>query len=232
MTAHAVADFCRSRAATAPSLIGQRFGRLVVQSKSENIGGRSAFLCICDCGTEKAIRRLNLTSGDIKSCGCLKRDVEAWSPACGAANRVHGQGGKKVKTSEYVCWGNLIKRCTNPKATDFRYWGGRGIVVCDRWRYGEFGLSGFECFFADMGRRPSPVYSIDRRDNDGNYEPGNCRWATRSEQQKNKRPIKLTRAQAEEIRAIADAHNHVDIAMLFGISTSTVRDVLLRRTWA
>ncbi|HEX7893188.1 MAG TPA: hypothetical protein VF447_03285 [Terriglobales bacterium] len=85
-------------------------------------------------------------------------------------------------TREYRAWAGMIQRCTNPKHARWADWGGRGITVCERWR-------SFENFYADMGNRPSPAHSLDRfPDNDGNYEPGNVRWATRSEQQLNKRP--------------------------------------------
>ena len=86
----------------------------------------------------------------------------------------------------------MINRCENPNASYFKHYGGRGIKVCDRWRYGENGMSGFECFLADMGARPSMMHSIDRINNDGNYEPGNCRWATGQEQAVNRRIIRLS----------------------------------------
>jgi len=83
---------------------------------------------------------------------------------------------------EYRIWSGIKQRCLNPKIPWWKNYGGRGIQVCERW------LQSYKAFLADMGRRPAPHLSIDRRDNDGNYEPGNCRWATRSEQQRNKRP--------------------------------------------
>jgi hypothetical protein len=86
-------------------------------------------------------------------------------------------------TPEYRTWTGMKERCYNPSADSYKNYGGRGITVCDRWR------DDFPAFYADMGPRPSENHSLDRRDTDGNYEPENCRWATRSEQQKNKRPM-------------------------------------------
>ena len=85
------------------------------------------------------------------------------------------------QTPEHVIWCHVMERCTNPKSADWANYGGRGITICDRWR------SSFTAFLADMGQRPSPTHSIDRKNNDGNYEPGNCRWATLSEQHRNRR---------------------------------------------
>lgn len=95
----------------------------------------------------------------------------------------HGQS----RTGLYRIWGGMIDRCTHTGRPYSKHYVDRGIAVCSRWRNGEGGLTGFECFAHDMGQRPSPDHSIDRIDNDGNYEPSNCRWATRSQQQRNKR---------------------------------------------
>ena len=120
------------------------------------------WLCQCDCGKEVIVRGASLTTGNTKSCGCLT-----------TANAVtHG----KSRTDEYKAWGTMLQRCTNPRATGFDRWGGRGITVCERWR------RSFENFLVDLGPKPSPQHSIDRINNDGNYEPGNCRWATKQEQ--------------------------------------------------
>lgn len=127
--------------------------------------------CICDCGTERTIERGKW--GKTKSCGCLQRETVATR---NRQSRTHGMS----KTKTYRVWVAMIQRCTDPNATGYANWGGRGITVCERWRHS------FEAFLADMGERPEGC-SIDRIDNGGNYEPGNVRWATALEQTQNRR---------------------------------------------
>jgi hypothetical protein len=129
--------------------------------------------------------------GSIRSCGCLAREVRA--QLCKtrehiAAITTHGHACYGTVTTEYRSWEGMLGRCHNKNHRDYKNWGGRGIAVCDRWRFGENGKSGFECFLEDMGLKPSPKHSIDRwPNNDGNYEHGNCRWVTEEEQQNNRR---------------------------------------------
>lgn len=151
---------------------GLRYGRLLVTGSYERrkvCGATRIFwACQCDCGKSVAIMGLLLGNGNTRSCGCLKLDLAT----------THDMS----HTPEYRTWAGMIQRCTNPKTKRFPDYGGRGIKICDRWLV-------FENFYADMGDRPSSGHSLDRYpDNDGNYEPGNCRWATRSQQQLNKRP--------------------------------------------
>jgi hypothetical protein len=153
-------------------LENKRFGRLTVLKRDINSVKRiPKWICQCDCGVVKSIKGSSLTTGVTKSCGCLQ---------IGSAEK-HGASKKGQRTVEYDTWLRIKDRCYNARNKHFKNYGGRGIVVCDRW------LESFENFLEDMGLRPCN-YSIDRfPNNDGNYEPSNCRWATKKEQEKNKR---------------------------------------------
>lgn len=123
------------------------------------------YLCECACGKSKEIRSDHIKSGATSSCGCYHKDriIET--------KTTHGCGSNQSKTPEYVAWAHMLSRCRRPKDNVYQYYGARGIHVCDRW------LS-FSNFLEDMGKRPSSKHQIDRTNNDGNYEPGNCRWVT------------------------------------------------------
>lgn len=151
------------------NLQGQRFGRLTVIARSSaapaTTGNRSVkWEARCDCGTTITVRACSLSSGNTTSCGCSRR--------------THGQS----RTQLYQLWSTMIARCERPTATSYLEYGGRGIRVCQRWR------ESFEAFTADMGPRPSKQHTLDRfPDVNGNYEPGNVRWAPMTLQQRNKR---------------------------------------------
>lgn len=150
-------------------LTGRVFGDLTVEGPAGlSEYGRMTWWCRCACGALSRNSAANLRSGSVKSCGCRKlRRTE-------------------TERKAYRAWKSMIRRCNDPSRDNYHRYGGRGISVCDRWRAGENGLSGFDCFMADMGERPAGK-SLDRINNDGNYEPSNCRWATQSQQNLNSR---------------------------------------------
>lgn len=160
--------------------IGEKFEHLtVIAELPKDARSNRIYLVRCSCGTEKSVPGRNLRPEVTVSCGCHQRAT--------VLQRLlkHGDTSRKTRTAEYRCWAHIKDRCFNPNDRAFHNYGGRGITVCARWR------DGYENFLADVGRRPSPKHSIDRYpDNDGNYEPDNVRWATKSEQQRNRRPFR------------------------------------------
>lgn len=158
------------------NLVGQTFGRLTVTGYSGK-GPYSYHYWECQCSCGQSLKKLSreLGSGDAKSCGCLKREKTS---ELGKSARTHGM----KDTPEWRVWSSMKSRTTNPNDSHWPNYGGRGIKVCDQW------ANSFENFYRDMGPKPSPDHSLDRfPDMNGNYEPANCRWATDSQQARNRR---------------------------------------------
>lgn len=192
--------------AQAIDLTGQRFGRLVVLRRGADYTGagkpQRRWICQCECGMEILTYRGGLRSGRVKSCGCLQRDVVAMN------STTHGRS----TSPEYVVWSGMHARCRDASHESFQRYGARGIQVCERW-------NSFEAFYTDMGPRPDGM-TLERNDNDGNYEPGNCRWATRIEQARNTRKTVFITFEGETL-SLADWGRRLNT------KTST-----LRQRWA
>jgi len=153
-------------------LSGKIINRMTVLRMSEKSGKIIKWTCMCECGNIRDVASYELRTGKTKSCGCYQRDK---AKICKYSDR------DIYHSKEYSAWVNMKTRCYNKNATRFLNHGGRGIKVCDRW------LNSFENFLSDMGKKPSNKHSIDRINNDGNYELSNCRWATQKEQSSNRR---------------------------------------------
>jgi hypothetical protein len=154
---------------------GEKYGNFTILKEVESIidtFGQTVriFSCMCICGKIKNVRMNAFRTGRTKSCGCSRIDRVV------TLNKTHGLS----KSSEYRSWYAMKARCSNSNYKNYKYWGGRGIKVCDRW------FNSFENFIQDMGKKPANT-SLDRIDNNGNYEPNNCRWSTKTQQQNNRR---------------------------------------------
>jgi len=199
-------------------LNGQRvFGRLTVVREVRgnyvpaNGTYRRAVKCDCDCGSTATVELQSLKRGVTKSCGCLNiKVIQDRTTTHG-----HSCGGKR--TSEYSAWKSAKARCYIPSVSNFAGYGGRGIKMCDRW------CNSFENFLDDMGRKPSPELSIDRIDNDGDYEPGNCRWAPLSVQAGNRRNNLV-------FEYLGRRYTCSEAARAFGLKPHTLAD-RLRKGW-
>lgn len=163
---------------------GDRYGQLTIMMEVPSTPSVGRLIqCLCDCGNTTTVRLSFLRNRHTASCGCLQR--ERSREASILSNTVHGHSAGAKWSGEYTTWTQMKQRCLNPRHFSYHDYGGRGISICAEWR-----LS-FAAFLRDVGPRPSGGYSIDRIDYDGNYEPGNVRWATATQQNRNRRSVKM-----------------------------------------
>lgn len=205
--------------------IGERFGHLVVASEPfiwiVKWYQPVCHTCICDCGVKTDVLVMRLRSRDTRSCGCVYKRIrsqngKATIHIAQQKNTKHGytKGGRKP---EYRVWQGIKERCLKPEHKSYKDYGGRGIKICERWMK-------FENFIADMGDRPSNFYSIERRDNDGDYEPGNCCWVQKRQQARNSRNNHIVEYNGK-------SQTLVEWSEELGMTFSTIR-TRLHRGWS
>ncbi len=190
-------------------LTGRRFGQLVVVSHAASGAFGIRWLCQCDCGNTHTAYAGNLKNNSTKSCGCAQHTI------------VHGGS----YSSEYAIWKAMRRRCGSARCIEFKNYGGRGITVCPRW------AQSFKAFQEDMGPRPSAAYTLDRINNEGNYEPGNCRWATRIEQASNTRRSRFIELNGEWV-TLSEAGRRLGVTLstvMHAISLGTYGPVVANR---
>lgn len=193
-----------------------RFGKLTALRRSDQVRkGSVLWDCACDCGNYLVVAATKLSSGHTTSCGCYR-----------AANLLairtkHGRAG----TPTYRSWKEMRQRCNNPNSTQYKWYGARGIKVCERWE-------SFDAFLEDMGERPSGM-TIDRIDNDKDYEPNNCRWLTHVEQVRKQSRLKLTMESAQALREDhSGGMSYQQLAEKYGLGKQAVANCVLMKTWA
>jgi hypothetical protein len=162
-----------------PGVSGKRFGRLIA-GEAVRKPGKWHIRCKCDCGNETLVRCDHLKSGRSSSCGCYSKTLSSLRSLKHGDSRI---GGKRAP--EFGAWAKMNDRCRNPRNNNYNRYGGRGISVCQEWQ------ESYTAFLAAMGRRPSVLHSLERINNNGNYDPGNVRWATKVDQCNNRRTNRL-----------------------------------------
>lgn len=190
---------------------GTRFGRLVViREAAERIRGGYAYVCACECGNEVTVPTKDLNRKNTRSCGCLMRDTTR------ARSTIHGHARRGALTPEFSSWRSMLKRCTDPNSNRYAHYAGRGIRVCERWLQ-------FESFLSDMGPRP-PGTSLERKQNNGNYELANCVWATPAQQSRNTRRTRLLTFRGDTLCMM-------DWGERFGVRWRLLQYYLARNEW-
>jgi len=180
--------------------IGSEFGRLTVKGNERRIGKNYIVDCLCDCGAVVSTRVSELKRGKKKQCGAHKRLVsDEQRKAISSRNRKHG----KSRTPEYAAWIGMKMRCLNSSDRRYADYGGRGISVCAEWAVS------FDAFLSYVGAKPSPNYSLDRIDVNGDYAPGNVRWADASTQMKNRRPFMVSPGSKRALKHQPEPHSYI-----------------------
>lgn len=200
-------------------LTGQKFGRLTVISRAENTKtGQARWNCICSCGNETIVRSAHLIDGHTRSCGCLNKDIIS----------EHIQ--LPTNTREYNIWVCMKQRCLNPNNKSYKWYGQRGIKVCDRWLDEE---NGYENFITDLGNSPGIDYSLERVDHDGDYCPENCIWIKKAHQNRNTR--KNVISGIDEANTIREEFKNGKTAKLLSeehnCSIGIIRSIVNNKTW-
>ena len=191
----------------APILTGTTMGKWSIGAMFQHpVRKERMYECVCECGTKKSVKHLHLISGKTKSCGC------SWTS--------HG----KSRSNEYRIWDSMVRRCHSETHHAYSNYGGRGISVCDKWRT-------FEGFYEDMGDKPSSM-TLERIDNSLGYSKDNCKWATMTEQSRNRRTTKLDEQDARLIKMMIDIGVTQNvIASQFGVSRSNIGHIAQNSTW-
>jgi hypothetical protein len=202
-----------------PVSVGAKFGRWTVLSASEpriyfdktkkHPSVHRMWVCVCDCGESRRVTETSLKNGGSTSCGCYQREI-ARTVNCTHREAINGQ-----QTPEYHAWQTMRARCLNPKNKRYAQYGGRGITICNSW------LDGFPAFLGDMGRRPSPRHSLDRKDNNKGYSKDNCKWSTPHEQMTNRTVTRYVETSEGRIPLATLAKKH-------GIPANTLRFRILK----
>ncbi len=203
---------------------GKRFSRLVVIKQAAN-GNHNhlRWLVRCDCGVEKIVIGKHLRLGKIRSCGCYRKEKSSLN---GKKAKTHGHSINYKQTKTYQSWVSMKSRCLDKRNKNYKRYKDKKIKICDRWK------NSFENFLKDMGERPEGT-TLDRVDNDGNYEKSNCKWVDRKTQARNRSTTKLTMNDVIKIRAsyLINKELHKKIAVRYGVTPTTIGSVLNNKTW-
>ena len=197
-------------------LTHQRFGRLTVLERS-NDTSPVYWLCKCDCGGTINVQGTHLKTGNVKSCKCLAREMTA------QRSTKHGLH----RSAEYKTWQQIKDRCLNKNNKDYMNYGGRGIMVWSEW------VTSFESFFSYVGKKPPNCKSLDRIDNNGDYAPGNVRWATSSQQARNTRSTKFTESDIRQIKSmLMQGASQGSVAEKFNTCQQYISKIANQKVWS